>query len=112
MNNAIEKDSLLERVDDDLELLGELVEIYEEDAAEHLGTIKEAIAAGDGDLLAKAAHSLKGSSYNMSANPLAEMAQKLEFAGKEGKFDGCEQTLEAMNVEFVKVMETLKTIID
>lgn len=111
MNDAIDRESLMERVDDDLELLAELVEIYEEDAALHLGSIKTAISALDGEQLTKSAHSLKGSSFNMSADGLAAMAQNLEIAGKEGKFDDCPQTLTEMEAEFVRVMEGLKAII-
>lgn len=111
MNKAIEKESLMERVDDDLELLVDLVEIYEEDAAEHLGTIKTAVSSKDGELLTRAAHSLKGSSYNMSANILADLAQELELAGRAGKFEGCQEVADKLDGEFARVMQELKVII-
>lgn len=108
--SSVDKETLLERTDSDSELLGELIEIFEEDAAGHITSIKDAITGGDYDTLEKSAHSLKGSSYNMSAQRLADLALTLEEAGRNKTVEGMIPVHAQLEVEFQKVMPLLKQI--
>jgi HPt (histidine-containing phosphotransfer) domain-containing protein len=72
----------MERLDGDLELLGELVELFLADCPRLLDDIRTAIEAGDAEQLMRAAHTLKGSVSNFCAPLAAEAAQKLEAQGR------------------------------
>ena len=79
----IDLKDVLERVQDDKELLAELFDIYEEDFLIKRKVLGEAIAAGDIAKIKEVAHSMKGSSGNISAKPLHAACLKLESLAKE-----------------------------
>lgn len=48
------------------------------------GEVREALAEGDGEDIARLAHSLKGSSANVGAQDVSEICRHLEKAAREG----------------------------
>jgi HPt (histidine-containing phosphotransfer) domain-containing protein len=50
-----------------------------------LSALREALACGDSDAVARLAHALKGSVGNFAARHAVEAAQKLEMIGREGE---------------------------
>lgn len=110
-NSAVDRDSLMERVDDDLELLEELLEIFEEDAQEHIDAMRAALSSSDAVQFERSAHSLKGSSYNMSAVRLADIALELEKAGHEGSLEGAGEKLNELEEELHRVIAALNEIV-
>ncbi len=64
----IDLKDVLERVQDDKELLAELFDIYQEDFVVKRQALGEAITAKDITKIKEIAHSMKGSSGNISAN--------------------------------------------
>ena len=72
--------SLQEEGDDDL--LGELIDLFLEDAPERLASIKEAVETADLGGLAERAHSLKGSCASLGAVHMASLCSKLEAMGR------------------------------
>ena len=111
-NAAVDRDSLMERVDDDIELLQELLEIFEEDAQVHIDAMRAAASAADAVQLEKSAHSLKGSSYNMSAARLADLALELEKAGRAGELEGTGEKIDELEAELHRVIPALKNIVE
>ena len=107
----VDRDSLFERVDNDLELLEELLEIFEEDSQQHIDAMRAALNSSDADQFARSAHSLKGSSYNMSAVRLADISLELEKAGYEGSLDGLEDKVNELEAELRRVIPALKEIL-
>ncbi len=65
-------------------LLSDLAEAYLKDLRARLEAIVSAAAAGDGEELRKAAHSLKGSSANLGARRMQKLCDMLEQAGASG----------------------------
>ena len=55
-----------------------LLQSFASDSALRIRLIQDAVAAGDGDALRRAAHSFKGSSGNMGARQLAELCRQIE----------------------------------
>jgi len=74
----------LHRVEGDTELLGELAQMFVEEHGTLVDQIATGIAAGDGETVTRAAHSLKGSVGNFSAKPAFDAALKVEIAGRDG----------------------------
>jgi HPt (histidine-containing phosphotransfer) domain-containing protein len=62
----------------------ELIELYLHSAANILLELRDGCAAGDRELLRKAAHKLKGASANVSAVGIADLCKTLELAAEQG----------------------------
>jgi len=84
----IDLKDVLERVQDDKELLVELLDIYQEDFATKRQVLGTAIATQDIVKIKEVAHSMKGSSGNISARPMYKACLQLETLAKENKTDG------------------------
>ena len=99
----IDLKDVLERVQDDKELLGELFDIYQEDFVVKRQALAEAIVAKDIAKIKEVAHSMKGSSGNISAKSLHAACLKLEMLAKEGKTDGMQEVLAAIDGYFDEI---------
>ena len=69
---------VMERVQDDKELLVELFDIFQDDYTDKRRQITDLIAKKDHDELRNVAHSLKGASSNISAKNIYASFAKLE----------------------------------
>jgi two-component system sensor histidine kinase/response regulator len=82
LDEPIDRISLLERVEGDHELLGEMIRLFQEDAPGLLATMRDALQRGDMVVLERSAHSLKGAAGNLSAKPTVTAAWQLEQGAK------------------------------
>jgi HPt (histidine-containing phosphotransfer) domain-containing protein len=87
----IDLKDVLERVQDDKELLDELFDIYQEDFVIKRKALGDAIVGNDIAKIKEVAHSMKGSSGNISAKSMHAACLKLEMLAKEGKTDGMQE---------------------
>lgn len=85
-----------------------LIDTFIADSSSKLEELAAAVAANDADALRKVAHSLKGSSSNICAGELTELARQLEFMGKEGSTQGAADVLQRMRGEFASVAVVLR----
>jgi len=99
----IDLKDVLERVQDDKELLAELFDIYQEDFVIKRKALGDAIAAKDIAKIKEIAHSMKGSSGNISAKPLHAACLQLEVLAKEGKTDGMQEVAQSIDGYFERV---------
>lgn len=86
-----------------------LIDTFLADSTAKLEELAAAIAASDADALRKVAHSLKGSSSNICAGELSEMARQLEFMGRDGSTQGAADILVRLREEFSTVTRILLT---
>lgn len=86
-----------------------LINTFITDSLSKLQELSDAIESADADALRKVAHSLKGSSSNICAGGLSELARQLEFMGKEGSTDGADVVLVSLRDEFENVKQVLKS---
>ena len=77
---VFDRQSALERLGEDEELLREITAYFLEDSEKLLETIDTGAAAGDWPGVRVAAHSLKGLAANFSARPATDAARELEQA--------------------------------
>ncbi len=101
--------SLLERFEDD-ELVGDMCSIFVEDAAPMMAAIREAIQAGDADLIQRAAHTLKGSAGNFAKGECFYHARDMEYAGREGKVDVAKTHLAPLETALKALTDRLQSI--
>ena len=103
-----DREELMERVDNDIELLQHILELFYRDYPGHVDEVRQSIAAGESQRLQEIAHSLKGMLANLSAHAATQMAQQLEEWGREGNFEQARVTLERLEEELQRLTEALR----
>ncbi|MEC4675032.1 MAG: response regulator, partial [Nitrospirota bacterium] len=94
--------------EDQPDFLSTVIQQFLNDQMQHRSNIEEAIAQGAWLELRKAAHSLKGSSYNVGASHLAECAMELEKVGASGHLEGVEKLLPVFHKELDRARRALE----
>jgi HPt (histidine-containing phosphotransfer) domain-containing protein len=77
-----DRESLLENLGGDPEILAEILGLFIEDSTRLLGELREAVGRGDRARVAKLAHTLKGSTANCQATACSQAALGLEQAAR------------------------------
>ena len=108
-DNAIDLKEFLERVQDDKELLLELLDIYQEDFSEKRKALGEAMDKKDLEQIKSVAHSMKGSSGNISAKALHALCLRIEQTAKSGDAN-IGPLLSEMDQLYSKVQENIARI--
>ncbi|OUS26326.1 hypothetical protein A9Q99_19050 [Gammaproteobacteria bacterium 45_16_T64] len=102
----------------DIESLADLKDIMEEDfqmlidtfiadSESKVNEIGSLVVGDDPEALRQVAHSIKGSSGNVCATALSEIARQLEAMGKDGDLSAAPAAYEALKVEFAVSREIL-----
>lgn len=107
----VNRAELLERVDNDTELLKHLVELFLRDVPGLVDSMHQAIANRDREGLQRAAHTLKGMLGNLSAHAVVRVAEQLELMGRQDQLAGIESVLEELEVALVPLSEELRRIV-
>lgn len=104
-------ESLWNRVDGDLGLLRELVELFAAEVPGMLARIEAAIKDGSASELEKASHKIKGSVLQFSAHAAVAIALELEENGRLGSIGGAEALLTRLTQEVDLLQQTLRTMV-
>ncbi len=80
--DIIDLKDVLERVQDDKELLLELLDIYEEDFVNKRTELESAVKAADATRIKEVAHAMKGAAGNISARPMHAVCLQIEQLAK------------------------------
>lgn len=78
---TLDKQAVLERIENDLELYRDICEIFRDEGPELMRKLRESVDSGEITLAIRSAHSLKSSAANIGANELSELARQAEEAG-------------------------------
>lgn len=107
--NLTELQAFCSSIDQDsTQILSLLANCYFEESLKLLQAMKLAIAQADTPTLNRAAHTLKGSSANLSAAPLAQLCKTLEVMSTSGELDRASTLLAQIEVEYDRVKNTLQ----
>jgi len=104
----IDERALLERLNGDRQLLGELIGVFENDSPRMLEAVRQAVDAHDPAALQTAAHKLKGSVANFSARPAVDAALRLENIGRERRTENAAESLAVLEKEIARLRRGLK----
>lgn len=85
--------------DGDKEFLMEVLDGFLKNVTARIGIIRNAISAGNAEVVRKEAHSIKGGASNLTANAVSKIALKLERIGKSGNLEGGLELLERLEAE-------------
>jgi HPt (histidine-containing phosphotransfer) domain-containing protein len=98
---------LRRRVDDNVELLQELIELFLNNSPRLLTQMQAAVAERDCRRLERAAHTMKGSLLNLCAATGAELAFELESACRDEDLDQAQMVLSRLHEECRRVRSEL-----
>jgi HPt (histidine-containing phosphotransfer) domain-containing protein len=101
---------LRSRVEDDLDLLAEMIDLYLSSSPLLMAEIESAVAARDAQKINREAHTLKGVLKNMCAATCAEAAFQLETIGKSGDVERADEPLAILRNEFQRLQSVLTTV--
>lgn len=87
--------------------LATLIDVFLADSPELIQQMHSGLAAGDIELVRRAAHSLKSNSASFGADRLANVARELEMIAKGGTLVGAEPKLAAVEIEYTQLMPVL-----
>ncbi len=96
----------------DAGLLRELVSIFLDELPDLLQRLGEGVAAGDGDLVKKVAHKVKGSVLFLNTKAPFESASKIEQMGASDKLEGGEEVFAELKENFDALAQELRKFLD
>ena len=97
----------MQQVDGSLEMLHDLIALFQQECPKLMEEIHQAIANGDAQRLQRAAHTLKGSIGIFAAAPAFEAAKRLESLGRGGDLSGAAAAQAALDHEIERLMPAL-----
>jgi HPt (histidine-containing phosphotransfer) domain-containing protein len=106
----VDTKQLLDLLDDDRALLGELVELFRADYPNHLNAAQKAIEGQNFIELERAGHTLKGALGNLSAKQASSLAHELESMGRECDLNHAQRTLDQLASEIEHVTGALEAL--
>lgn len=111
VEGIIDKDELLERVDQDYDLLEELHPVFVADISEQISELENALSRRDLKAVQTTAHSLKGALGNLSAKEAFALASRTEKAASEGAISTVEALYPELKKQASLAMEALEHIL-
>lgn len=103
-------DGMREMVDGDDEFLADLIDTFLKDAPRMLSDMRQALEAGDAEVLRRVAHSLKSNSDSFGATALGDLCRGLEKMGKANALKGADALIARADAEFVQVQAAIETV--
>lgn len=107
MTEIFNRQTLLQRVEGDEELLEEMVTIFLEYTPQQLQEISQALDLGDAPGLQGKAHSVKGAAASISAEAVQQAAGALELAGRNRDLEQAARHFQALTQEFSRFQATI-----
>jgi HPt (histidine-containing phosphotransfer) domain-containing protein len=108
----VDKEALLNLVDEDLDFLETLVDTFLEDCDSYMSSIRTAVEEEDATTLQEEAHGLKGAVANLKAEPAWEAARRLEEMGRSATFDEVDAALEQLETEIERLRAVLREMVE
>ena len=93
------------------EFLREIIGIFLEDAPQRLTELDECLVTGDASRFSRAAHSIKGSSSNLGATALRDVAGQLEQRSQQEGLANVATLLADLKVEYGRAQVELTKLL-
>lgn len=100
--------NLEEAFEDDTAGIAELLEMAMETGRKHRRALEDGFAAGDAQVVARAAHGIKGSAGNIGAKVVYRLATELDARARTGDLDGARERIDAIHAEYERVAEEVR----
>ncbi|HYL98785.1 MAG TPA: Hpt domain-containing protein [Blastocatellia bacterium] len=110
MANAIDVDTMRLRTDQDPQLLGNIIRLFNEEYPPLIVTMKEAIARGDRETIQKAAHKVKGSLVIFGARAAIDAAEAVESLALSASMSAASESVSVLESKIEEVVSALSEI--
>lgn len=110
MSRSLNREALLEQLDNDWEFLLDAIQLFNQNTASLIGRIRTALSQRDAESLAAAAHSCKGVASNFFAEAATAAAQELETKAKEGDLETAATAAKRLEAEVQKLRIALQEL--
>lgn len=110
-SDVIDVQALMAHIDSDLDILKELVEIFEGYYPEQLKLLGQAVEDGDCREIREIAHQFKGAVSNFYGLVAVSVAKKIEFAACERQLTEIRNCFPALEPEVIRLVENLKKLV-
>ncbi|WP_309242944.1 response regulator [Hyalangium versicolor] len=107
---AMDSASLLRRVEGDVNLMKEVIDLYIIQLPSLRAALDEALRREDAQEVARAAHAMRGVFLNLSAGPAATAAGQLEDHGREGRLTELGPAADSLLRELSRVQGSLEEL--
>jgi CheY-like chemotaxis protein len=104
---VFDRETALDRVNGEAELLDEVIELFLTDAPNRLAEVRTALQQGDPKRLQMAAHSLKGAAGYVGADRTSAQALKLEDLGRLGELSQAIDEYQLLEREIERLREAI-----
>ncbi len=104
---VFDRETALDRVNGEAELLDEVIELFLTDAPNRLAEVRTALEQGDPNRLQIAAHSLKGAAGYVGADRTSAQAHKLEDLGRRGELSQAIDEYQLLEREIEQLREAI-----
>jgi PAS domain S-box-containing protein len=94
---AFDYDVLLERCGGDPAFAARILAKFRARVTEYVEELRQTAEAGDSEQLAALSHRIKGTSANLAAEPMRELAEKIEMRAREGKAEASLEMIEQLS---------------
>jgi two-component system sensor histidine kinase/response regulator len=101
-------EDFLHRIDGDVELLKEVIEIFLEDTPGLLTNLYAGIKSGDTVTVERAVHTLKGATANISAKRLQQLSHQVQLILKNNNVAYLVQFIDAFEENYEKLDQVLR----
>jgi HPt (histidine-containing phosphotransfer) domain-containing protein len=114
-NKILDWEGVMDRVDNDIDLYFDLIDMFFADYPSSFNTLKESVTNSNSNEIDRKAHSLKSALGNLGAMQAYEAAYKLERAGKSSEtanyvnyLKSFEEAVEAFRIAVTEKRITIK----
>lgn len=109
---VFDRESVLDMVDGEVEFMHELIEMYLDDAPEHLDTIRRGFEGNDADAVQRIAHRLKTSVGNLGGRVAQPLVKDLEQQARTGSLDGAHALFAQVENALQEFESSLRSCLD
>lgn len=105
---VFDHDEALASVDGDLELLADLIQLFNRDRDEMVGALRDSVRAGDAEGIQAGAHKLKGALSVLAAREATELAFALERQARSGDLTDAAATFAEFEAALARLAPALE----
>lgn len=106
----LDLDYLLEMSGDDYDFVIEVLETFTDCAPALIEDLQRALKEGNGAAATHAAHTLKGSSRSIGAEPFAAMCQEIEHGCRTESFGGCIEIANRLPIAYRELLIVISQV--
>lgn len=109
-DEILDLEEVLERVQDDKDLLVELFDIFQQDYGEKRPALSAFLTAKELNRFRDTIHSIKGAAGNISAKALAVLCARLERLAEQQQAEDLPALLEELDQQYARLQERLTVL--